>query len=68
MQVTECVILCSLGNDHIRQLVIDAVFDAEHAGPAVPGHHRDATELATLNSETTFTADSTPFRSTGRRA
>jgi ArsR family transcriptional regulator len=68
MQVTECVILCSLGNDHIRQLVIDAVFDAEHAGPAVPGHHRDATELATLNPETTFTADSTPFRSTGRRA
>jgi ArsR family transcriptional regulator len=44
------------------------VFDAEHAGPAVPGHHRDATELATLNPETTFTADSTPFRSTGRRA
>jgi len=68
MQVTECVILCSLGNDHIRQLVIDAVFDAEHAGPAVPGHHRDATELATLNPETTFTADSTSFRSTGRRA
>jgi ArsR family transcriptional regulator len=68
MQVTECVILCSLGNDHIRQLVIDAVFDAEHAGPAVPGHHRDATELATLNPETTFTADSTPFRSTGRPA
>ena len=68
MLVTECVILCSLGNDHIRQLVIDAVFDAEHAGPAVPGHHRDATELATLNPETTFTADSTPFRSTGRRA
>jgi hypothetical protein len=68
MQVTECVILCSLGNDHIRQLVIDAVFDAEHAGLAVPGHHRDATALATLNPETTFTADSTPFRSTGRRA
>jgi hypothetical protein len=68
MQVTECVILCSLGNDHIRQLVIDAVFDAEHVGVAMPRHDRDGNELATLNPETTFTADSTPFRSTGRPA
>ena len=29
-----------LENDHVRQLVLDAVFNAEHAGPGVPGHHR----------------------------
>jgi DNA-binding transcriptional ArsR family regulator len=33
-------IFYSLENDHIRQLVIDAVFNAEHAGPGVPRHHR----------------------------
>jgi len=33
-------IFYSLENDHVRQLVIDAVFNAEHAGPGVPGHHR----------------------------
>jgi ArsR family transcriptional regulator, zinc-responsive transcriptional repressor len=33
-------IFYSLENDHIRQLVIDAVFNAEHAGPGVPSHHR----------------------------
>ena len=30
----------SLDNDHIGQLVTDAVFNAEHAGPGVPSHHR----------------------------
>lgn len=34
-------IFYSLENEHVRQLVIDAVFNAEHAGPGVPGHHRD---------------------------
>src|ERR1700727_2398552 len=29
----------SLENDHVRQLVIDAVFNSEHAGPGVPRHH-----------------------------
>jgi DNA-binding transcriptional ArsR family regulator len=29
-----------LENEHVRQLVIDAVFNAEHAGPGVPSHHR----------------------------
>jgi DNA-binding transcriptional ArsR family regulator len=61
-------IFYSLNNEHIRQLVTDAVFNAEHAGPGVPGHHRDAAEPATLHPNTTFTADSTPVRSTGRRA
>jgi DNA-binding transcriptional ArsR family regulator len=58
----------SLDNDHIGQLVTDAVFNAEHAGPGVPGHHRDAAELATLHPDTTSTADSTPLPSSGRRA
>lgn len=39
----------SLDNDHIRQLVTDAVFNAEHAGPGVPGHHRDSADLAMLH-------------------
>jgi DNA-binding transcriptional ArsR family regulator len=31
----------SLENEHVRQLVVDAVYNAEHAGPGVPSHHRD---------------------------
>jgi DNA-binding transcriptional ArsR family regulator len=30
----------TLENEHIRQLVTDAVFNAEHAGPGIPQHHR----------------------------
>ena len=30
----------SLENEHVRQLVLDAVFNAEHAGPGIPAHHR----------------------------
>lgn len=33
-------IFYSLENEHVRQLVVDAVFNAEHAGPEVPPHHR----------------------------
>ena len=29
-----------LENEHVRQLVVDAVYNAEHAGPGVPSHHR----------------------------
>ena len=39
-----------LDNSHVRQLVEDAVFNAEHAGTDVPTHHRaqaDPAELAT---------------------
>lgn len=46
----------SLDNDHVRQLVSDAVFNAEHAGPGIPGHHRDSDELAILH-EHRATAD-----------
>ncbi len=33
-------IFYSIENEHVRQLVNDAVFNAEHAGPGVPAHHR----------------------------
>ncbi len=55
-------IFYSLDNDHVGQLVTDAVFNAEHAGPGVPGHHRDAEELASLHS---IAPDTT--RAQGRR-
>ncbi|MGD9619022.1 MAG: ArsR/SmtB family transcription factor [Mycolicibacterium sp.] len=42
-------IFYSLENDHVRQLVSDAVFNAEHAGPGVPGHHRADSDIATLH-------------------
>jgi DNA-binding transcriptional ArsR family regulator len=29
-----------VANDHVRQLVADAVHHAEHAGPGVPTHHQ----------------------------
>lgn len=40
-----------LENDHVRQLVTDAVFNAEHAGPGLPGHHRNAGELREIHPE-----------------
>jgi ArsR family transcriptional regulator len=60
-------IFYSLDNDHIGQLVTDAVFNAEHAGPGVPGHHRDAAELATLHPDT-ITAELNAARAKGRPA
>lgn len=44
-------IFYSLENDHVRQLVTDAVYNAEHAGPGIPGHHRGEHELARLHGE-----------------
>ena len=40
----------SLENSHVGQLVTDAVFNAEHAGPGVPGHHRAEGALAGLHT------------------
>ncbi|PRC46026.1 ArsR family transcriptional regulator, partial [Mycobacterium sp. ITM-2017-0098] len=54
-------------NDHVRQLVTDAVFNAEHAGPGIPGHHRDASDLALLHAETPGDEPS-PARATGGRS
>ncbi len=44
-------IFYSLENDHIRQLVVDAVFNAEHAGPGVPSHHRDQAAVRSISAE-----------------
>lgn len=41
-------IFYSLENEHIRQLVVDAVHNAEHAGPGVPAHHRQDAGLRRL--------------------
>ncbi|MFW0794963.1 metalloregulator ArsR/SmtB family transcription factor [Gordonia sp. CPCC 205515] len=41
-------IFYSLENEHVRQLVVDAVFNAEHAGPGVPSHHRSDPAVPTL--------------------
>ena len=29
-----------LDNDHVGRLITDAVYNAQHAGPGVPGHHQ----------------------------
>ncbi len=38
-----------LENDHVRQLIVDAVHNAEHAGPTVPAHHLSRGELTALH-------------------
>ncbi len=43
-------IIYRIENDHMRQLVQDAVFHAEHAGSAVPQHHRGDTGVAALTT------------------
>jgi DNA-binding transcriptional ArsR family regulator len=43
-------IFYSLENEHVRQLVIDAVCNAEHAGPGVPRHHRADSALKAVSS------------------
>ncbi|WP_343603275.1 metalloregulator ArsR/SmtB family transcription factor [Mycobacterium sp.] len=46
----------SLENDHVRQLVVDAVFNAEHAGPGIPRHHRDDAGLRQVEPPTARTS------------
>lgn len=43
-------VIYRLENDHVRQLVTDAVYNAEHAGPGVPRHHRGDTDLRALDA------------------
>jgi DNA-binding transcriptional ArsR family regulator len=43
-------VIYRLENDHVRQLVNDAVFNAEHAGPGIPQHHRSDAQLRPLDS------------------
>lgn len=40
-----------LENDHVRQLVTDAVFNADHAAGGVPAHHLDDHELRLIHQE-----------------
>jgi DNA-binding transcriptional ArsR family regulator len=42
-------IFYSLENEHVSQLVADAVFNAEHAGPDVPAHHRGDTTVRAIS-------------------
>jgi DNA-binding transcriptional ArsR family regulator len=44
-------IFYSLENEHVRQLVVDAVFNAEHAGPGIPPHHRDDARVRALTAD-----------------
>ncbi|WP_301150510.1 ArsR/SmtB family transcription factor [Mycobacterium simiae] len=44
-------IFYGLENEHVRQLVVDAVFNAEHAGPGVPSHHRNDPTVASLTDQ-----------------
>ena len=41
-----------LGNEHVAQLVTDAIHNTEHSGPGVPGHHLADTDLVRLHRET----------------
>jgi ArsR family transcriptional regulator, zinc-responsive transcriptional repressor len=41
-------IFYQLENDHVRQLLLDAVHNAEHAGPSVPAHHLLRSEMGIL--------------------
>lgn len=43
-------IFYSLENEHVSQLVVDAVFNAEHAGPEVPRHHRGDDSLRAISA------------------
>ena len=45
-------IFYSLENDHVRRLVVDAVHNAEHAGPGVPAHHRHDPSVRGLKPDT----------------
>jgi ArsR family transcriptional regulator, zinc-responsive transcriptional repressor len=38
-----------LENDHVRQLLTDAVFNAEHAAGGIPAHHRVGANVRALH-------------------
>jgi DNA-binding transcriptional ArsR family regulator len=40
-----------LDNQHVAQLVTDAIHNAEHSGPGVPGHHLADSDLVRLHGE-----------------
>lgn len=45
-----------LANEHARQLVSDAIFQAEHALDGITAHHRHVHEAATTEREVTARA------------
>ena len=40
-----------LDNEHVAQLVTDAIHNAEHAGPGIPGHHLADPDLVRLHRD-----------------
>jgi DNA-binding transcriptional ArsR family regulator len=40
-----------LENEHVGQLVTDAIHNAEHSGPGVPGHHLPDADLVRLHRQ-----------------
>src|SRR5829696_5151484 len=40
-----------LDNEHVAQLVTDAIHNAEHSGPGVPGHHLPDGDLLRLHRD-----------------
>ena len=44
-------IFYSLENEHVSQLVADAVYNAEHAGPGVPAHHRGDSTVRAISPD-----------------
>lgn len=55
-------IFYTLENEHVTQLVTDAVYNAEHAGPGIPGHHRSSNELRELRPTPTYDTDHNAVR------
>ena len=50
-------IFYQLENDHVRQLLLDAVHNAEHAGPSVPAHHLARSDISPLHGPSDFDGD-----------
>ncbi|MGK8465518.1 ArsR/SmtB family transcription factor [Nocardia cyriacigeorgica] len=53
-----------LENDHVRQLITDAIHIAEHAGPDAPAHHRRNAEVPSTSHRI---ADEPPTEACQRR-
>lgn len=41
-----------IDSDHVRQLIRDAIYNAEHAGPDLPAHHRADDDAAAQSRPT----------------
>lgn len=52
-------IFYQLENDHVRQLIIDALYNAEHAGPSIPAHHLGRTDISALHPNDASTRSAT---------